>query len=508
MGWNTVFDCINRRPYVSISRNWNQEKFGGFGVWLNDQQYSSYLVGLLDDEQARENLAAVLAGETPQGNLPCLLTAKDAWVDRNQLPIGSFLAWLTFLRNGSRPMLQSAFAPFLRNHDWWWRARDGNKSGLISFGNSAVGNGLYRGTNIGARDESSMDNSPMHDEARVDKVTGTLNQWDVGLNSMLALDGEMLARIARELGHDDVAARLEAEAATLKARIASELWDETRGLFANKLWSGKFARSVTPTSFWPLLCGAASPAQATRLLQHLADPKSFGGEWVLPSVSRSDPAYLDNVYWRGRIWPPLNWTVWQGLERYGFKAEAGQLAQRSWALFARAWDQDRLCAENYNADTGAVLDQTDTDGFYSWGALLPAMAVAQVMDVSAWLGWTLRNDGEDKVLGPLQSPIGMVTLEIRGGVMSLRLRGRPVLETTIRGQFQNLRIVPGLLSLDVPAGLTTAGEIRFHGIDYTRVRMVRQADQEIAVSAIAGGIVVPIAATGGEPQTILIVHGG
>ena len=85
-GWNTVWDDINRRSYTSISRNWNLAKFGSFGVWLNDQQYSALLAGLFDQQLARENLAVALANATPQGNLACLITAKDAWVDRTQLP--------------------------------------------------------------------------------------------------------------------------------------------------------------------------------------------------------------------------------------------------------------------------------------------------------------------------------------------------------------------------------------------------------------------------------------
>ena len=34
VGWNTVYDPINKRPYMSLSRNWVAQKFGGFGVWL------------------------------------------------------------------------------------------------------------------------------------------------------------------------------------------------------------------------------------------------------------------------------------------------------------------------------------------------------------------------------------------------------------------------------------------------------------------------------------------
>ena len=504
MGWNTVFDRINRRPYISLSRNWNQEKFGGFGVWLNDQQYSAYLAGMFDSEQAHENLAAVLAGQTPDGNLPCLVTAKDAWVDRNQLPIGAFLCWLTYLCIRSRPLLELAFEPLLTNHDWWWRRRDGHKSGLVSFGNSPLGTGLYRGTNIGARDESSMDNSPMHDGARLDKATGTLNQWDVGLNSMLALDAEMLARMARELGHSKTAERLEAEATALKHRIQEVFWDETRGIFANKRWSGEFAFSVTPTSFWPLLCGAASSEQAEHLLRHLDDPGSFGGPWGPPSVSRSDPAYKDNVYWRGRIWPPLNWTVWQGLKRYGFEAAASTLAAKSWALFVRSWDKNRLCAENYNAETGDVLDQPDTDGFYSWGALMPALAVAEVMDVSAWHGWCLRNDGKDLDFGPVNTPIGKATVGIAGGVLTISRHGQPYLSTNIRGTISNIRIESTSVSMLLPGSMPAASQLTLHTLDRGRLLSPSQDTASIAISTATAGVTFTFSKQVGGGQEIYI----
>lgn len=31
--------------------------------------------------------------------------------------------------------------------------------------------------------------------------------------------------------------------------------------------------------------------------------------YSLPSTPNNDPAYLDNSYWRGRVWGPLNYLV-------------------------------------------------------------------------------------------------------------------------------------------------------------------------------------------------------
>ena len=56
MGWNSIWDSVNHRPYITCSRNWDLKKFGGFGFWLNDTAINALMVSLFDPEQARENL--------------------------------------------------------------------------------------------------------------------------------------------------------------------------------------------------------------------------------------------------------------------------------------------------------------------------------------------------------------------------------------------------------------------------------------------------------------------
>ena len=458
MGWNTVYDPVNRRPYTALSRNWASSKFGGFGVWLDDVLYHALLAGMLDLEMAEENLRAVFAGRTEAGNLPCLLTGRDAWVDRSQPPIGAFVVWLLYRRWGERRLLEDAWGTLLANHEWWWRERDGNGNGLLEYGTSPVGDGLYRGTALGARNESSMDNSPVHDEAVLVSASHTLDCEDVGLNSLLALDGEMLALAAAELGHEAEAQRLEARTRALAGRIRAELWDPEREVFANRLWSGRFVASVAPTSFYPLIAGAASRAQARALRDWLMDPRRFGGRFALPSVSRDDPAGADNVYWRGRIWPPLNFLVYQGLRRYGFSAEATTLARGSYEMFEGPWREARQCAENYGARDGAVADQPDTDTFYGWGALMPALAVTEVCDVSPWDGWSITHTGDDVAMGPLRCRYGWARCEARAGVLAVHVDDRPVLRTNMRGRFRHLRPEAGSLRLELPPSAPGPGE--------------------------------------------------
>ena len=485
MAWNHAYDFINARPYTLLTRFWNQQKFGGFGVWLNDVLYNAMMWGLFDRLSAQQNLEAVFAWQTDAGNFPCLVTGNDAWLDRSQPPIAAFILWSLYLRSGNPELLRHAYPKLLRNFDWWWRCRRLGESGLVAYGTSPkVGRGLYKGTKLAAKDESSMDNSPLHDPAPFDSQSGLLLSADVGLNALLALEGEILAKMARELGFEEDAARLEKTTREHKSRIATDLWDAERRVFANRLYSGAFVEALAPTSFYPLAAGAADGDQIEALLTgYLENPAKFGGDPGLPSVARDHPSYRDNVYWRGRIWGPLNFWVYQGLVRAGRSAEAGRLAEKSWRLFAAGWES-RLCGENYNAESGAILDQADTDGFYSWGALLPLLVVSEVCDATPWEGLSLAPANlplaqQAAALGPLLCPAGPLEIRRTPESWQVLLHSLPFLEGTLEGRLTQVAMTPEGFSAHLPSG---AGGERL-AFPNKSLQSVRLGGKELAHSA-------------------------
>ncbi|WP_082655586.1 MGH1-like glycoside hydrolase domain-containing protein [Aureimonas sp. D3] len=476
IGWNTVYDPLNRRPVTAASRIWGL----GDAVWFNDQCFAGLMAGLIDPALGRHNFEVAMTSATPQGNIACLVNPKDAWVDRTQAPHGAFMAWMMYQRSGDRAFLADVFEPLVRNQLWWRNHRDPDGRGLVSCGTSDWGDGMYRGTAFGARNETGMDNSPTHDEARYDPETRTLSLLDVGLNSALALDAEMLARIAAELGQAKEATSFAVLAETTRALIRTELWDETRGLFANRQRDGGFVRSVSPTSFFPLLCGAADGSQVERLLAHLADPDMFGGPLPLPNVSRDDPAYPEQIYWRGRIWPNVNYLVWQALRRSQCHAQASELAERSYALFEQSWTERRWCGENYGAETGEIDDMPGNDPFYTWGAMLPLMAVGEIMDVNPWDGWELVNDGQPVHLGPLASPAGPVSVEVAEGRLALRASGGALLfATDYPGRLAHVAVEDTVISVTFAQGSTTPVTFRLGREASARLVLARLGDQEI-----------------------------
>ena len=115
--------------------------------------------------------------------------------------------------------------------------------------------------------------------------------------------------------------------------------------------------------------------------EHLLNEKEFWGEWVLPSIARSDSDFNKQDYWKGRIWAPLNFLVYLGLKQYSFREPARMLADKSNALLLKNWRESRGVFENYHASGKGRLPSerpNRSDNFYHWGALLGYMYLLEM----------------------------------------------------------------------------------------------------------------------------------
>jgi putative isomerase len=447
LGWNTVWDPAGRQAYTASTRAWIARKFGGFGVWQIDGFLHAVLAAHIGAGRlAWDNVAAVLAGRTERGNLAALRAATTYWVDRSHPPVGAHSCWSVQAMTPDGDAVRHAAGVLARAFDWWFETRDGNGNGLLEYGSSPAGDGHFVHTRQAAMDESANDNSPVHDGARFDLATHTLDLEDVGLNSLLVHEGSLLARMLPEPDSGRIAAR----AAGLAEAVRSRLWDERRGVFAGRLWSGEFTPSLSPTSFYPLLAGIATPAQAEVMVRGwLADPRRFGGPYPVAGTPHDDPAALDNVYWRGRVWPCFNYLVYLGLRRYRFDEEAAWLAERGLEIFRRGWSQ-RRCYENFSQQTGDGGDSVDAEPFYTWGALLPMIADLEVISTDPWDGTCFGCAGADS-----RAATGYVagvpySAELGPGSTALSRDGVPLLSAGLRGRFRHLETGDGRLSLELP----------------------------------------------------------
>ncbi len=124
---------------------------------------------------------------------------------------------------------------------------------------------------------------------------------------------------------------------------------------------------LTPMNFYPLAAGVPDSQQAKRVLATLYNKDKFWLKWLLPTVAHDDPVWPEQSYWHGNVWPPANYLVWLGLERYGDSQHIAEFARRCVELHMRNWEVKRLNCENYSSIDGSC----NGDPHYTWGALLP-----------------------------------------------------------------------------------------------------------------------------------------
>ncbi|HEX4485428.1 MAG TPA: trehalase family glycosidase [Terriglobales bacterium] len=391
MFWNTLYAPSLDSAFPSISRQW-ANGWGGWIVGEWDCFFGALLTSLEESKQTAAAIKAILLAQTENGLVPNAASASGITPGRSQPPVGSYITWKVYQRTQDRALLEWAYPRLKKWHEWWLRDRgdgqswrDGNHDGLLEWGSdrgSAVGPG-GRGYLMASRWETGIDDNPMYDEVKYDPKTYTMDLDDVGLNSLHVLDGECLANIATILGKEDDARIFTADYERQKQLIREKLWNEQDGIFENRFWSGEFSKHLSPTNFYPLLAGVPTPEQAKRMIdEHLLNPKEFWGTYVLPSISRNDPAFTDQFYVRGTIWGPLNYLVYEGINRYGFDRVALQYAQKSYDLYMDDWRKAQHDDEQYGASGG----NGGGDPHYTWGALLPMLALEQYADVNPWEG--------------------------------------------------------------------------------------------------------------------------
>ena len=361
-----------------------------------DSFFNALALATASGRLAWDVLLAGFASRYPNGNVPNWRSRLGGTPDRSQPPVGSFAALKLHLTCPDEDALAAAW-PALRAWSDWWVAdkrgrprREGLTPWLLAWGSDTAlvpGREQLPEWEVGASGhqraawESGQDDLPLWEEAEWDPRREVLAMSAVDLCSYRALDLECLSRIARILGHTAAARRLEGERRRLVKTMNEVLWSDTAGLYLDELPSGRSER-VAASNFLPLIAGVPSARQARRMAGVLRDPARFWGEWVLPTISRDDPAFDDQQYWRGSIWPPMNYLVLQGLRRYGFDDLASELAWKGALMFLDDRRRTGFSRENFDARSGRGQGHR----FQSWGPLFALGAVEEFVDACPWRG--------------------------------------------------------------------------------------------------------------------------
>jgi glucosylglycerate hydrolase len=143
-----------------------------------------------------------------------------------------------------------------------------------------------------------------------------------------------------------------------------ERWDPELGLCLDyDLRASEPLAARTIAGFAPLIAGTGSAYRLKTLLK-VFESHAFTGNPGLrrplpPSTSTNDPGFRPRSYWRGPIWPVMNWLLWWSLENSGERKRAVRLKG-----YALAQLSDGCFSEYYEPFTGEALGSDDQ----SWTA--------------------------------------------------------------------------------------------------------------------------------------------
>lgn len=376
IAWNLIYEPKFERVVSTVGRLWNEE-YGGFCTFGWDNFFLAYMTGLASRDLAFANVIEHLRGKTEHGFIPNDNRGNGSKsFDRSQPPVGGIMVKEVYKTYPEEWFLEATFDDLLGWNRWWHHAR--NNEGLLSYGSSPAKNPFNEPvfeTKTAAGYESGMDDSPMYIGVPFNKKKHTLELQDVGLTSLYIADCNALASMAKILGRETEQKELE-NRADYYSKNMENVWSDSFGGFLNyRTDVDTLSTRVSPTMFYPLLAGIGTKNQQTKIVEHFYNPDEFYGEWMLPSTTRNDPTFPRQRYWKGAIWPPLNFLTYLSLRKAGFNAAATELSQKSVKLIMTEWKRKGYVSENYSAITGTGDDERlSSDRFHSWGALFGIMA--------------------------------------------------------------------------------------------------------------------------------------
>lgn len=196
--------------------------------------------------------------------------------------------------------------------------------------------------------DSGWDNATTFDGERVIETSD--------LAAFLAVQLQVLAETAAELGFESDAARWSRASADMRDAMLAQLWAGDR-FVARGVESARARNSASLLDLMAVALGSQLPKEvlthlATGIEAHLT-PHGLSTELTTSHFYQSDG------YWRGPVWAPSTILIEHGLREGGFVDLANEVSRRFRTLCERSG-----FAENFEAQSGAGL----RDRAYTWTA--------------------------------------------------------------------------------------------------------------------------------------------
>lgn len=313
-------------PYAGVP--WFSTPFGRDGIltasemlWLDPELARGVLRYLADtqstvDDPTRDAEPGKIIHEVRRGEMASLgeIPFGHYFGSVDATPLFVVLVGDYWRRTADRPAVEALWPNVVRALDWIDRHGDVDGDGFVEYTTRANRGLVAQGW------KDSHDSVSHADGALVDGPVALCEAQGYVFAARRAA-----AELARMLGHDEYAIRLEAQAEDLRVRFEQAFWSERLGSYVLALDGKKQPCEVRASNAGHLLwSGIVEPTRATRVVETLFAPSTFTG-WGIRTLDASAARFNPISYHNGSVWPHDNAVIAMGLARYGFKAECTAL---------------------------------------------------------------------------------------------------------------------------------------------------------------------------------------
>lgn len=338
--WLLLWSCMVpaggalTRPAIYMSKFWMN------AIWAWDNCFNALAIADADPDLAWNQLLLFFDHQDPNGMVPDMINDLEPIYAFNKPPIQGWtirkLVEKTGL-NASRPYLEKLYKPLSHLTEWWYTYRDFDKDGMCQY---------HHGN------DSGWDNATLFDQGYPTE--------GADLAAHLTLQCESLGMIAGLLGKPNAAKKWQERANHQLKDLLKQGVSEKH--FFSPLNGEKSApETQSLLNYIPIELGSRLPKDIRRTLaRDLSLEGPFLTEYGLATEAPASSKYEPDGYWRGPIWAPSTYLIFDGLVHAGEVDLAHTIAER----FCDLCDKEPGFWENYNALTGKGLRCPG----YSWTA--------------------------------------------------------------------------------------------------------------------------------------------
>lgn len=213
---------------------------------------------------------------------------------------------------------------------------------------------------------------------------------NIFLNSFMVEELRAMAKILRAVNKDDVrVAYYEEKAEKLIKAIIEECYDKRDKFFYSVdvdiktrkfewfhkglgvFWKTLPIKIRTWSGFIPMWAGFATKEQSEALVAHYHDEATFHCDFGITTLAKDEKMFDLSVTnnpsnWLGPVWLVANYVVFSGMLKYGFTAEAVEIAKNTLKLLGTDLEQTNAMHEYYDPFTGKPIMN---GGFINWNIL-------------------------------------------------------------------------------------------------------------------------------------------